>query len=112
MLNIESILGVVKFIILGSIFFVWVVRYQNIINEFKQFNYPDWLRDLVGILKISFAMMLFSPNNSVVMVGAIGIVSLMVAALMTHMKIRNPVPKMLPAFTLMSLSLSIFFLTS
>ena len=30
----------------ASIFFVWIVRYANIVEEFKQFRLPDWLRDL------------------------------------------------------------------
>lgn len=34
-----------------SVFFVWVIRYANIVQEFKQYGLPDWLRDLVGILK-------------------------------------------------------------
>jgi len=34
-----------------SIFFVWVVRYGNVVEEFKHYGLPDWLRDLVGILK-------------------------------------------------------------
>ncbi|MBE0543396.1 MAG: hypothetical protein IH623_18795 [Verrucomicrobia bacterium] len=27
----------------ASVFFVWVVRYANIIQEFKQYGLPDWL---------------------------------------------------------------------
>lgn len=41
-----------------SIFFVWVVRYNNIIQEFKQYGLPEWLRDLVGILKLTFSLLL------------------------------------------------------
>ena len=26
----------------AAIFFVWVVRYPNIINEFKQYALPEW----------------------------------------------------------------------
>ena len=36
---------------LVSVLFVWVIRYDNIIKEFKQYELPDWLRDFVGILK-------------------------------------------------------------
>ena len=36
------------------IFYVWVVRYQNIISEFKEYGIPEGLRDLVGILKLFF----------------------------------------------------------
>ena len=45
-------------LVAASVFFVWVVRYANIIQEFKQYGLPDWLRDLVGILKMTFSLML------------------------------------------------------
>ena len=45
-------------LVAASIFFVWVVRYGNIIEEFKQYRLPDWVRDVVGILKLTFALML------------------------------------------------------
>ena len=37
-------------LVVASVLFVWVVRYANIVQEFKQYGYPDWLRDMVGIL--------------------------------------------------------------
>ena len=45
-----------KILVGVSILFVWVVRYHNIVEEFKLYHLPDWLRDLVGILKITFAI--------------------------------------------------------
>ncbi len=35
-------------LVAASIFFVWVVRYDNIIQEFKQYGLPHWLRDLAA----------------------------------------------------------------
>lgn len=90
----------------ASIFFVWVVRYANIIVEFKQYGMPDWLRDLVGILKITFAVMLLVgiERPLLAVVGGIGIAILMGGALATHVRVKNPVFKMLPALTLLILS--------
>ncbi len=45
-------------LVAASSFFVWVVRYDNLIQEFKQYALPDWLRDLAGILKMSFSLLL------------------------------------------------------
>ena len=45
-------------LVAASVFFVWVVRYENIVQEFKQYGLPGWLRDLVGILKMTFVLML------------------------------------------------------
>ena len=55
MIETASVIYAIKALITGSIFFVWVVRYQNIIEEFRLYGLPAWLRDLVGILKLSFA---------------------------------------------------------
>ena len=47
-----------KVFVAVSIFFVWVPRYHNIVEEFKTYQYPDWLRDIVGILKLTCAALL------------------------------------------------------
>ena len=96
----------------ASIFFVWGVRYANIIAEFKQYQLPDWLRDLVGILKVTFAICLLAgigrPRGAIV--GGAGIALLMLAALFTHLRVKNPPFKMLPSATLLVLSLVIAYL--
>ena len=96
----------------ASIFFVWGVRYANIVEEFKQFQLPDWLRDFVGILKVTFAICLLvgieRPRGAVV--GGAGIAVLMAAALITHLRVKNPPIKMLPSATLLVLSLVIAYL--
>ena len=51
MFSLATIEGGIKLVILAAILFVWFVRYDNIIKEFKEYKYPDWLRDFVGILK-------------------------------------------------------------
>jgi hypothetical protein len=103
-----SLIEVLKITVLVSVLFVWVVRYDNVVLEFKQFGLPDWLRDFVGILKISFVIMLLKSEIGFVLLGAGGIVILMLAALFTHFRIKNPISKMLPSFTLMTFSLIIF----
>ncbi len=111
MITIASIIYVIKALVTGAIFFVWVVRYQNIVEEFKLYGLPSWLRDLVGILKLSFAFMLHIPDTIVVLFGSLGISLLMVAALITHLRIKNPFYKMFPAFSLMVFCVLIFFHT-
>lgn len=37
-----------QLIIALSIFVVWVLRFDNIVREFRQFRLPDLLRNLVG----------------------------------------------------------------
>ena len=93
----------------ASVFFVWVVRYENIVQEFKQYGLPGWLRDLVGILKMTFVLMLLigMQRGLFAVVGGIGIAILMGAAFVTHLRIKNPVFKMLPSLALLVLSVVI-----
>ena len=93
----------------AAVFFVWVVRYANIVQEFKQYRYPDWLRDLVGILKMSFSLMLLIgiERRPFAVVGGVGIALLMLAAVVTHLRVKNPVFKILPSLTLMIFSMLI-----
>ena len=102
-----SIISVLKIIIFVTVFFVWVVRYKNIKEEFLNYNIPNWVRDPVGILKISFTLMIQSSENQVVEIGAFGMAVLMVAAIITHLRVKNPIFKMLPAFIMFSTSLII-----
>lgn len=96
-------------LVAASIFFVWVVRYDNIIAEFKQYGLPDWLRDLVGILKLTFALLLLLgiQRASLAMIGSLGIAGLMGCAFVIHLRVKNPAFKMLPSLTLLALSLII-----
>ena len=111
MIPMFSVIYAIKTFVAASIFFVWVVRYREIIEEFKFYKLPSWLRDLVGILKLSFAIMLFSNDIYVTILGASGIIFLMVAAVFTHVRVKNPFHKMLPAFGLIVLNLVIALYT-
>ena len=96
-------------LVAASVFFVWVVRYTNIVQEFKHYGLPDWLRDLVGILKITFSLMLLIgiEHGLFAVAGGIGIALLMGAAFVMHLRVKNPVFKMLPCLTLLVLSVVI-----
>ena len=59
-------------LVFGSIIFVWGIRYANIKDEFKNFNLPNW-RDLVGIFKLSFGIMLLNDSLEIVYFGALAL---------------------------------------
>lgn len=96
-------------LVAASIVFVWVVRYDNILQEFKQYALPDWLRDLVGILKLTFSLLLLVgiERKLSAVVGGVGIAFLMACAFVVHLRVRNPLSKMLPCLTLLLLSMII-----
>ena len=97
---------VLQALVATSIIFVWVVRYDNIIQEFKQYGLPDWLRDLVGILKLTFALLLLLgiQRASLAMIGGLGIAGLMGCAFVMHLRVKNPLVKMFPCLTLLVLA--------
>jgi hypothetical protein len=109
MLVDSHLLAILKIIVFSSVLFVWVIRYQNIVEEFKFFQYPHWLRDLVGIVKISFVIMIMSQDVFLVQFGAAGIAILMMAAIVTHIRVKNPLAKMLPSMTLLGSSGLIYY---
>tara|TARA_B100000579_G_scaffold411700_1_gene402730 strand:+ start:130 stop:477 length:348 start_codon:yes stop_codon:yes gene_type:complete len=108
-ISIDTLFTVCKVLLSVSLFYVWVVRYENIKKEFVDYKLPTWLRDLVGILKLSFSLMIISSDKNLVWIGSMGIIVLMIGALATHFKVKNPFQKMIPAVTLSILCLMIIY---
>ena len=109
-MNIELLTTVLRTVISTALFFVWVVRYDNIIMEFrKDYNYPDWLRDLTGIAKLTCAVMLLSTNTELNELGLKGIITLMAFAILTHIKVKSKPRKAVPSVLLMSLCLALLY---
>jgi uncharacterized membrane protein YphA (DoxX/SURF4 family) len=106
---VQNLTIALQSLVAASIFFVWTVRYQNIVQEFKHYGLPDWLRDLVGILKITLALLLLVgiERPLFAVAGGFGIAALMGCAFFTHLRVKNPGSKMLPSLTLLVLSLII-----
>ncbi len=98
----NTLVEILKIIVFSSVLFVWCIRYQNIVEEFKKYGYPNWLRDLVGILKISFVIMIINKDTMLVQLGSSGIIVLMMAALLTHLRVRNKFSLMVPSLVLLS----------
>ena len=106
-----TMLLAIKILVATSIFFVWVVRYKNIVKEFEEYGIPGWLRDLTGILKLTFAMMLlFGQHDSyLALLGSLGIAVLMACAQVVHIKAGTATARRLPSLILLTLSLVIAF---
>ena len=111
-ITLQLALELLSILVFGSIIFVWGIRYQNIKEEFKNFNLPNWLRDLVGIFKFSFAIMLLHDNFEIIRLGALGIAILMVAALITHIRLKSEPSRMLPSFSLLCACIAISYMRS
>jgi hypothetical protein len=109
--SVNTILLALKILVATSIYFVWVVRYDNIIKEFKEYGLPDWLRDLTGILKMAFAAMLLfaTQDNGLDVIGSLGIAGLMLCAQITHLRTGTAAFRRLPSLVLLTISLVIFY---
>ena len=105
----ETMITVCKIFLSVSLFFVWVVRYDSITKEFDHYKLPEWFRDFVGILKLSFSVMILYNNNELVMVGCVGIIVLMVGAIGTHIRVKNPFHKTIPAVAVLGLCVAILY---
>ena len=102
-----NIVEALKIISSVAIFFVWVVRYDNIKKEFVEYNLPSWVRDLVGILKLSFATMLQFSNQEIVKIGALGICALMLGAVVTHLRLKSNFRRYIASVAMLSISVFI-----
>ena len=107
--SLDILIELIKVISSVAIFFVWVVRYENIRKEFDEYNLPTWLRDLTGILKLSFALMLHSSNLGIVIAGSIGITLLMLAAVATHVRLKSTFRRYIASVTMLLLSIAILY---
>ena len=111
MLEISVLLDALKIIVTSAIFFVWFIRYDNIKKEFKEYNLPSWFRDLVGILKISFSIMIHSNNKDIVLIGSLGILALMFGAVITHIRMKNNFRKYIASVAMLTIT-SLILLSS
>ena len=106
----QQYLELLRIIIACSIFFVWVVRYQNIVEEFKAYGLPNSLRDGIGITKLSCAYMLATNNPTFISIAASVLAFLMAAAFITHLRCKSPPLKMVPSFSLGALCAGILII--
>ena len=108
-ISMDTVLGTLRVVAGVAIFFVWVVRYENIRKEFQEYGLPSWLRDFIGIIKISFVAIIQFPNDEYILLGSAGITILMLGAVVTHIRMKNSFSKYLPSIAMLSISLILFF---
>ncbi len=104
-MNLLSICA--QILIAMSIGFVWIVRFDNIVREFKQYGIPDLLRNFVGASKIAMSTLLIAGiwYESLVLVPALFIAFMMICSQFFHFRIKNPWHKFVPSFLLLLLCL-------
>ena len=109
--------SILAIIIFSGIINVWFFRKsqstlyrgkesKTLKEEFDAYGYPPYFFYLIGTLKIFFSGMLVIGIKFPVltMVGAIGMVVLMLGAIASHIKVSDPIKKSIPALLMLLMS--------
>ena len=111
-----SIINLVNIIIALGIFNVWIIRFNkktdfrggdalNLKEEFKVYGLPTWFMYLIGVLKLSFALILILGIwfKSISIYAIYGMTTLMIGAILMHLKVNDPFKKYVPALSILIL---------
>jgi uncharacterized membrane protein YphA (DoxX/SURF4 family) len=114
----EVLVTVLQLLVALGLLNVWLVRFgkpsawrgagaASMRDEFAAYGLPPWFMWLVGFLKVTFAVLLIvgiwvPPLTRPV---AIGVAILMLGAVLMHFNVRDPLPRSVPALTMLVLSL-------
>ncbi len=93
---------------------VWLIRFnkatnyrggdaKNMKEEFLAYGLPIWSMYLIGFLKISIAIMLIISIwvEQLLKYNLIALSLLMIAAVIMHLKVRDPIKKSYPALAIL-----------
>ena len=96
-----------QLIIAISVGYIWIFRFDNIVLEFKQYQLPDVVRNLVGAWLIALSTLLVAGIwfPALVFIPALLMGFLMLSAQYFHFKVKNPWAKHLPSLVFLLLSL-------
>jgi hypothetical protein len=105
---------------------VWIFRFNrktvyrgsnahNMKEEFTAYGLPMWFMYLVGFLKVGIALITIAVVIYPVLMYPVGFYALlllsilMLGAVFMHIKVRDSLFKMVPAFVLLSMAVSIIY---
>lgn len=114
----NTVILISQLVIALGIYNVWLVRAnratgyrggdaKNLQDEFRVYGLSAEFMRVVKILKLTFATLLLAGIRYPLLayVGALGMCVLMLAAVVMHLKVRDPIKKALPAASLLVLSI-------
>ena len=102
----EILINLAQIVLAGSVFYVWIIRYENVVKEFKHFEINDLTRNFVGASKIALATLLITGiwYPSLILVSSLLMGFFMLSAQYFHFKFKSPFIKRLPSLFLLLLS--------
>jgi hypothetical protein len=104
-MNTTALAHLAQITVAVAVAYVWMFRFDNIVQEFRHYGLSDLTRTLVGNAKIVLATLLIVGiwYPALVLIPAVLMGLLMVGAQYYHFKVRNPMGKRLPSFILLAL---------
>ncbi len=117
-----TVIVALQVVIALVIVYVWLYKFgkqsnyrggdaKDMKEEFQVYGLPGWFLSVVGFFKILFAALLIVGiwRPSVIQPAAIGLAVLMLGAVAMHFKVKDPLKKAAPAFTMLALCLIVAF---
>ena len=115
-----TISNILQIIMACGLLNVWLLRFnkhtpfrggssKSLKEEFASYGLPSWFSYFIGALKISSALLLIAGIwvPQLILPVSILVSSLMVGAIVMHLKIRDPFTKSIPALLMLILGMSI-----
>lgn len=106
-----------------GIYNVWIIRFnmdtkwrgggaKNITDEFRAFGLPIWFMALIGLIKISLATFILIAlwYPFLLSYTAIAMTVMMGGAVSMHLRLKDPLYKLLPAVVMFLLSIILIFI--
>lgn len=120
-----TLIMILQLVIAIGLINVWLLRFnkatdyrggdaKNMKEEFIAYGLPVWLMYLVGAMKIAIAIMLVLSFwvEQLLLYNLIALASLMIAALMMHIKVKDPIKKSYPALSILFMIALIMYFTA
>ena len=114
----ETVSLIIQIVIALGIINVWLLRYgkatswrggnaTNMKEEFEVYGLPPWFMGVIGGLKLLLATALILGIWLPVLTkpAALGMALLMLGAIAMHLKVKDPLKRSVPAFSMLVLSL-------
>ena len=119
-----TLIMILQLVIAIGLINVWLFRFnkaseyrggdaKNMKDEFTAYGLPIWLMYFVGALKVAIAVMLIISFwiEQLLVYNLVALAALMIAAVLMHVKVKDPIKKSYPALSILFMIALIMYLT-
>ena len=119
-----TLIMILQLVIAIGLINVWLFRFnkateyrgrnaKNMKEEFVAYGLPIWLMYFVGAMKVAIAIMLIISFwiEQLLVYNLIALAALMIAAVLMHVKVKDPIKKSYPALSILFMIALIMYFT-